>query len=73
MQPMTPEQMQTQKIDGKAAEMQQQQSLRNDPTQQSPVDALREMLMPQRPTLKPLPTMRVFSMNGQTIGDAKTK
>lgn len=59
------------KIDNKAMELEQQASLSANPNQQSPIDILRERLMPQRPKLTPQPTMKVMSNNGELLGAGK--
>ena len=68
MQPLTPEQVENQKIDQKAAEMQNKDAIRNDPGNLSPADKLRAILLPPRPKLTPQPTMKTFSNNGQLMG-----
>lgn len=71
MQQLTPEQMENQKVDMKAAELQNKANLQQDPSQQSPLERLRAALLPPRPKLRPQPTMKVFSNNGEILGRGK--
>jgi hypothetical protein len=65
---MSPEQVAKQKVETKAMELEQADALRSDPSMLSPMDALREALMPQRPKLKPVPKMKLLSNNGEILG-----
>lgn len=72
-QQISPEQMEKQKVDMKAAEMQQKSDLQKNPAMQSPVDKLRAMLLPPRPKLKPQPTMKLIVNNGEILGNGISK
>lgn len=55
----------------KLNELQHKRALQDNPELQSPTDALREMLMPKKPKIKPTPQMKVLSNNGELLGDGK--
>ena len=67
------------KVENKAAELSQQEVVRQDPNQvipkanQSLTDILRSQMQPPRPKLQPQPTMRIMSNNGETLGAGSVK
>jgi hypothetical protein len=69
---MSPEQVEKQKINVKADEMQQKETLAADPSLLSPIDALREKLLPSRPKLARPATMKLFVNNGEVFGNGKS-